>query len=51
MIIIKEKRKSILIDADVHKMAKEYCDENFLKISGFIENLIEKEIKKANGKK
>jgi hypothetical protein len=52
MLIIKGKRKSILINGDVHQLAKDYCDKNFLKLTGFIENLILKELKKTgNGNK
>lgn len=50
-MIVKDKRKSILIDEQIHLLAKEYCNKKFLKLSGFIEDLIIREINKTNNGK
>jgi hypothetical protein len=50
-MIIKEKTKSIQISENVHNLAKEYCTKRFLKLGGFIEELILKELKNLNNGK
>lgn len=45
------KTKSVQINENVHDLAKQYCKERFLKLGGFIEELIIKELKKnENGR-
>ena len=50
-MIIKEKTKSVQISENVHNLAKEYCTKKFLKLGGFIEELIIKELKNLNNGK
>lgn len=48
---LKQKTKSIQISDEVHNKAKEYCRKKFLKLGGFIEELIIKELKNLNNGK
>jgi hypothetical protein len=50
-MILKEKTKSIQISENVHNLAKEYCTKKFLKLGGFIEEIIIKELNNLNNGK
>ena len=43
-MILKEKTKSVQINENVHTKAKLYCKKKFLKLGGFIEELILREL-------
>jgi hypothetical protein len=44
----KNKTKSVQINEDIHDKAKTYCKKRFLKMGGFIEELILNELKRKN---
>ena len=47
----KTKKKSILISEETHKLLKEYCDKNFIKINEWTNNILLEHLQKLNNKK